>query len=245
MADVSYTALFVDASGRLPSPPSSGPSATRASRWRSSARSTPSAWRRAGTWFVPIGVGPASDWAYTCRSHASNSGRTSRWCSRARRRVGRSTRIPTGGYYQPVRLIASEGGGRSIAVGETRLSCGLAGATPDVLRGLSSRYHANVNPVVAVARRRRRRIVPDGRQRCGTNPVAARGAPHAEGRMGRLSDQGRLPRRRMRTRRERSRVARPTAPARTGRRSGARVPSDTLRFSSRRRRSPISASRSA
>ena len=56
---------------------------------------------------------------------------------------------PTGGYYQPVRLIAPKEGGDLVGVGETRLACGLAGATPDVLEAFQGRYHANINPAVA------------------------------------------------------------------------------------------------
>src|SRR5882672_4342413 len=55
---------------------------------------------------------------------------------------------PTGGYYQPVRLIAPEEGVDIVGLGETRLACGLAGASPDLLEAFQGRYHANINPAV-------------------------------------------------------------------------------------------------
>jgi hypothetical protein len=53
---------------------------------------------------------------------------------------------PTGGYFQPVRVVAP---GNAITLAETRLSCGLAGAPPDVAVDFGHRYHDNENPSVA------------------------------------------------------------------------------------------------
>ncbi len=52
---------------------------------------------------------------------------------------------PTGGYYQPVRLVAPGG---AITLAETRLSCGLADAPSAVTVDFGHRYHVNANPGV-------------------------------------------------------------------------------------------------
>ncbi|MGA2450125.1 MAG: hypothetical protein ABTD50_15705 [Polyangiaceae bacterium] len=54
----------------------------------------------------------------------------------------------TGGYYQPVRLWAAQDG--LIAIGETRLSCGLAGGTAAQSTQFAKQYLPNTNPAVAM-----------------------------------------------------------------------------------------------
>src|SRR6185437_11357559 len=57
---------------------------------------------------------------------------------------------PTGGYYQPVRLILSTSGNPILVAEESRiLSCGLPGPTPTALSEFQMEYHANTNPVLA------------------------------------------------------------------------------------------------
>ncbi len=52
---------------------------------------------------------------------------------------------PTGGYYQPLRLLASAG----TQIGTTRISCGVANASaPDTI-AFRARYHPNTNPMIA------------------------------------------------------------------------------------------------
>jgi hypothetical protein len=51
----------------------------------------------------------------------------------------------TGGYYQPVRVLASDG---TVDLVQTRIVCGLAGATADVGVEYGQRYRINVNPDV-------------------------------------------------------------------------------------------------
>jgi hypothetical protein len=50
----------------------------------------------------------------------------------------------TGGYYQPVRLVA----GAQIAIGQVRITCDVPGATPDQLSELTAHDHANTNPQI-------------------------------------------------------------------------------------------------
>ncbi len=52
----------------------------------------------------------------------------------------------TGGYYQPVRALAPDD---VTVIAETRLSCGLAEASPDEVTAFTQRYHPNTNPLVA------------------------------------------------------------------------------------------------
>lgn len=52
----------------------------------------------------------------------------------------------TGGYYQPLRLLVSQGQRPLLALGTTRLSCGLPGATQEVLQAFKARYRPNENP---------------------------------------------------------------------------------------------------
>jgi hypothetical protein len=51
----------------------------------------------------------------------------------------------TGGYYEPVRLLASDG---TVTLEQTRLSCGPGGVASDVGVEFAHRYHANTNPAV-------------------------------------------------------------------------------------------------
>jgi hypothetical protein len=52
---------------------------------------------------------------------------------------------PTGGYYQPVRVLAADG---TVSLVQTRLACALGGASADVGVDYGHRYHPNTNPGV-------------------------------------------------------------------------------------------------
>jgi hypothetical protein len=58
---------------------------------------------------------------------------------------------PTGGYYQPVRVLTNGHGNGSDAVdiGETRIACGLAGSSSDLVAQFAQRYHVNANPSIS------------------------------------------------------------------------------------------------
>jgi len=51
----------------------------------------------------------------------------------------------SGGYHQPVRIFV-EGPEPAVTLGQTRIVCGLAGATPEQLGEFNRRYTANQNP---------------------------------------------------------------------------------------------------
>jgi hypothetical protein len=52
----------------------------------------------------------------------------------------------TGGYYQPLRLLIDVGGSYLFTLAQTRLACGLPGATGDVFAAFRKRYRFNENP---------------------------------------------------------------------------------------------------
>jgi hypothetical protein len=55
----------------------------------------------------------------------------------------------TGGYYQPVRVLAAGAHGDIITSAETRIACGSASVSPDVVAEFAQRYHVNGNPKIA------------------------------------------------------------------------------------------------
>ncbi|AKV01435.1 hypothetical protein AKJ09_08098 [Labilithrix luteola] len=56
---------------------------------------------------------------------------------------------PTGGYYQPVTLVAVGGGDSVVSVDTTRLACGVSGAASEDVIVFNQRYHLNENPEIA------------------------------------------------------------------------------------------------
>jgi hypothetical protein len=145
--NVSYTALFVDASGRIASAPIQWAFCNARKPLAELGPVNTECLETTGSWFDPIGVGPQVTGTIpliACKQFGPDVpmvplGQT----------PGRPVDPdPTGGYYQPVRLIAPEQGADLVGIGETRLACGLAEASPDVLEQFQVRYHANINPAV-------------------------------------------------------------------------------------------------
>lgn len=54
----------------------------------------------------------------------------------------------TGGYYQPVRLIRQTDTDLVLGAGESRIVCGLPGATPETLAAFKASYEANASPAL-------------------------------------------------------------------------------------------------
>lgn len=54
---------------------------------------------------------------------------------------------PSGGYYQPVRVLLGAGG--VAAIGTVRIACGVGTASPDVIQDFNMSYKANKNPEIA------------------------------------------------------------------------------------------------
>lgn len=66
---------------------------------------------------------------------------------------------PSGGYYQPLRLLYTVNGGEAhYALFGTRLLCGLAGVTQETFAEFGRRYRPNANPAIASLRA----ILPSG-----------------------------------------------------------------------------------
>lgn len=64
---------------------------------------------------------------------------------------------PSGGYYQPIRLLV-RGGGDGYSIGATRLSCGTSGANAEIAAEYGARHRINENPAITSLS-----IVRDGR----------------------------------------------------------------------------------
>jgi hypothetical protein len=107
---------------------------------------SPKCYQASGDWFVPFGVGTTPHGnlpVIACRQFGPEVPQ-----SQSGQPPGRPVDPDsTGGYYQPLRVRAPSGGSEVIAIGETRLTCGLAG-TPDQAMQFASHYVANTNPVV-------------------------------------------------------------------------------------------------
>jgi hypothetical protein len=56
---------------------------------------------------------------------------------------------PTGGYYQPTRVVAPGTAPATITIAETRILCTLASFSPEVVAAYQQRYHRNTNPQIA------------------------------------------------------------------------------------------------
>jgi hypothetical protein len=56
---------------------------------------------------------------------------------------------PSGGYYQPIRVLVPGADGPTITIAETRVLCTLASFSSDVVAAYRQRYHRNSNPEVA------------------------------------------------------------------------------------------------
>jgi hypothetical protein len=54
----------------------------------------------------------------------------------------------TGGYFQPVRVIVNGGKKQVLALGRTRVACGIAGVTSEIANDYSKRYVRNANPAL-------------------------------------------------------------------------------------------------
>ncbi len=103
---------------------------------------------RAGDFFEELGSGPAVTGALpqkACREFGPEVPE-----AKDNQPAGRPVDPdPTGGYYQPVRLVATASSGEAlVALGRARLSCGVVGPTPEQLTDLKKRTHPNVNPAL-------------------------------------------------------------------------------------------------
>ncbi len=144
---VKYRALFVDGSGAIASPSIQWDFCNARKPLAELGPVSPQCLQAQGSWFAPLGVGEHVTGAVpeiACRQFGPDVPEPE-----PNQPPGRPTDPDTtGGYYQPVRLLAPSSSGEVVGIAETRLACGLNGATADQASEFSKCYHANVNPVV-------------------------------------------------------------------------------------------------
>ena len=102
---------------------------------------------RAGDFLVPLGQG--SDALATVPSAACRLFGPEVPPPKAGEAYGRpADPDPSGGYYQPLRVLLTDVAGDVGAIGSTRLACGVAGASSGDASDFLQRYHLNENPAV-------------------------------------------------------------------------------------------------
>jgi hypothetical protein len=145
---VTYTALYVDGSGPVAKPAIDWAFCDARKPLAELGPTNTECLAPKGDWFEPLGRG----------SQVSGS-----VPSDACKNFGPDVPVPvmgqppgrpvdpdsTGGYFQPLRVVApGVDGADAITLAETRLSCGLADAPPEVAVDFGHRYHVNGNPSV-------------------------------------------------------------------------------------------------
>jgi hypothetical protein len=148
MGTLEFTALYVDASGPIEPGNINWAVCNERKPLADLEPVSPLCLYASGDWFITIGVGnPVSGTIpnVACRQFGPDVPQPM-----AGQPPGRPVDPDvTGGYYQPVRALAP---GNLTVIAETRLSCGLAEASPDQVAAFTQRYHFNTNPVVASLR---------------------------------------------------------------------------------------------
>lgn len=106
-----------------------------------------SCFRRDAEWIHPIAIGESASGqipANACRQFGSDVPE-----AKPGEAPGRpADPDPTGGYYQPVRIILDTETKPVLTLGQTRLICGLPGAVREVTETFRRRYRPNANPTI-------------------------------------------------------------------------------------------------
>ena len=151
--DVTVSALFVDGNGKTALQPLSYAFCTLRKPLTELGPVSPGCLVSTADWLVPLGDGPMAQGMVpmdACRQFGPDTPDT-----KAGEPPGRPVDPDlTGGYYQPVRLQVGAGDAATFAAAETRLTCGVAGASQDQVVELKKRRRPNTNPAlvgVAVA----------------------------------------------------------------------------------------------
>jgi hypothetical protein len=143
---VQLAALFVDPAGAASAPSIDWAFCTERKPLAELAPVSPLCLQASGNWFTPLGTGAAVSGvvpANACQLFGPDIPPTP---------PGQPPPRPvdpdlTGGYYQPVRLLAP-GSEPSVTVVRTRLVCTLASFSADTVAAFRQRYHRNTNPAV-------------------------------------------------------------------------------------------------
>jgi hypothetical protein len=145
---VQLTALYVDRNGPIAQAPISWAFCNARNPLANLGAVNPECLQVSGSWFQPIGVGVSVNGPLPeigCQQFGPLVPQP-----QPGQPQGRPVDPdPTGGYYQPARLIVPSDGGDLTGISDTRLSCGSGLATGTVGVEYASRYHANANPAVA------------------------------------------------------------------------------------------------
>jgi hypothetical protein len=148
MSAVEFTALYVDPSGPITPATINWAICNEREPLAELEPVSPLCLYASGSWFTSLGVGnPVNGTipADACRQFGPDVPEPV-----AGQPPGRPVDPDvTGGYYQPVRALALGEGSNITVIAETRLLCGLAQASPDVVAAFAQRYHPNTNPLVA------------------------------------------------------------------------------------------------
>jgi hypothetical protein len=144
---VTLTALVVDRNGSLASAPFDWAFCDERKPLAELGPVSPRCLQRAGDFFEPLGGGPQVTAAVpqkACRQFGPEVPE-----AKKDEPTGRPVDPdPTGGYYQPVRVVIASAVGDLVGIGRTRLACGFVGPTPEQLADLKARTHLNVNPAL-------------------------------------------------------------------------------------------------
>ena len=171
-ATVKLTALYVDRSGPVAQAPIDWAFCEARKPLAELGPVNTECLQATGSWFVPIGDGDSVSGALPqdgCKLFGPDVPPAV---------MGQPQGRPvdpdsTGGFYEPIRVLASDG---TVTIDQTRLTCGLGGVATDVGVDFAHRYHANTNPAVASLSV----VGPDGKPQTalvtadrGTNTVSA------------------------------------------------------------------------
>jgi hypothetical protein len=146
--NVQMTALYVDRNGPIAAGRISWAFCTARNPLANLGDVNPECLETSGAWFVPLGSGASVMGAIpdnACQQFGPDVPQPTPGQPQGRP----VDPDPTGGYYQPARLLLPSDAGTSVSIAETRLSCGPGLATGDPAVDFNRRYHANVNPAVA------------------------------------------------------------------------------------------------
>jgi hypothetical protein len=144
---VKLTALFVDASGPVTPAPLEWAFCGERKPLAELGPVNSSCVAAAGDWFTPLGAGSEVTGAIpanACQQFGSDAPNPLAGQPPGRR----VDPDPSGGYYQPTRLLAQGPDGPTITIAETRIQCTLASFSPDVVAAFQQRYHRNSNPEI-------------------------------------------------------------------------------------------------
>jgi hypothetical protein len=141
---VKYTALYVDSSGPLAKAPIDWSFCEARKPLAELGPVNTKCLEASGSWFVPIGNG--SSVIGTLPADGCKLFGPDVPPSMMNQPQGRPVDPDsTGGYYEPVRLLAADG---TVTLEESRMSCGPGGVASDIGVEFGHRYHLNTNPAV-------------------------------------------------------------------------------------------------